>query len=117
VLLNFWATWCAPCRVEVPWLVEFYARYRADGLEILGINMDDGDREKVVNFAQEKHVQYPILLKDADVTAAYGGLHFLPQTFFVGRDGRITKRSFGILDKATFESDVLAALGLSSPAK
>jgi len=111
VLVNFWATWCAPCRVEMPWLAEFQQRYRRDGLVVVGISVDDGAREKVRSFTQGMKVNYAIALKDAAITDAYGGLRYLPQTFFVGRDGRIVARSYGIRDREAFEADVKRAMG------
>lgn len=112
VLVNFWATWCAPCRIEMPWLTEFDARYRGRGLTVLGISVDDGGRGRVERFVRERNVGYPILLNDADVEARYGGVRFLPQTFFVGRDGRILRRVYGIRTRADFEADIRSALGL-----
>jgi cytochrome c biogenesis protein CcmG/thiol:disulfide interchange protein DsbE len=112
VLVNFWATWCAPCRVEVPWLTEFDARYQAQGLTILGISVDDGGRERVASFVRERHVGYPIMLKDTGVDLRYGGVRFLPQTFFIGRDGRIIRQVYGIHTHADFEAGIRSALGL-----
>jgi len=112
VIVNFWATWCASCKVEIPWLVEFYKRYHAQGLEILGVSVDDGERERVAKFVHERGVNYTILLKDESAGEAYGGLRFLPQSFFVGRNGRILERTYGIRSKEDFEADVRGALGL-----
>ena len=115
VLVNFWATWCAPCRVEMPWLAEFDARYRTLGLTVLGVSVDDGGRERVAAFVRERRVSYPILLKDDDIERRYGGVRFLPQTFFIGRDGKIIRRVYGIRTRADFEADIRSALGLDSP--
>ena len=111
VLVNFWATWCAPCRVEMPWLVEFDARYRALGLTILGVSVDDGEQERMATFVRDYRVSYPILLKDDSVELRYGGVRFLPQTFFVGRNGRIIRRVYGVRTRADFEADIKNALG------
>jgi peroxiredoxin len=110
VLLNFWATWCAPCRVEMPWLVDFSRRYQGQGLEIVGVSVDDGDRERVAAFVRARNVNYTIVLKDKAVSDAYGGLRFLPQTFFIGRDGKVVKRTYGVRDKDDFENDIRQAL-------
>jgi peroxiredoxin len=110
VLLNFWATWCAPCRVETPWLVDLDQRYRSQGLTIIGVSMDDGSREAVAKFAKEYHVEYPVLIGTPAVADAYGGVRFLPQTFLIGRDGAIISRTFGIRDKASLEGDVRKAI-------
>lgn len=115
VLLNFWATWCTPCRVEMPWLVDFYDRYRASGLEIVGVAVDDDARDKVAAFVSAKNVNYTIVLKDEHVADAYGGLRFLPQTFFIGPDGKIIKQSYGVRGKDDFENDIRQALGTLRP--
>jgi peroxiredoxin len=110
VLLNFWATWCAPCRVEMPWLVDFYNRYQAQGLEIVGVSVDDDARDKVAAFIRARNVNYTIVLKDENVGDAYGGLRFLPQTFFIGRNGNIIKHTFGVRGKDDFENEIRQAL-------
>ncbi len=115
VLLNFWATWCAPCRVEMPWLVDFNNHYQRQGLEIVGVSVDDGDRDKVATFVGARHVNYTIVLKDEAVSVAYGGLRFLPQTFFIGRDGKITKWTYGVRSKEDFEENIRLALGTAPP--
>ena len=110
VLVNFWATWCAPCRVEMPWLAAFYDRYRGRNFEIVGIAMDDGDRDKVAEFAHDSHVGYTILLKDDAVGGSYGGARFLPQSFFVGPDGHILAHTIGMRSQQNIEADIVAAL-------
>jgi peroxiredoxin len=112
VLLNFWATWCAPCRVEMPWLVDFYSRYHAQGLEIVGVSVDDDAREKVAAFIRARNINYTIVLKDEAVADAYGGLRFLPQSFFIGRDGRVIKQTYGVRSKDEFEDDIRRAMGI-----
>ncbi len=96
----------------MPWLTEFDARYRAQGLTVLGVSVDDGGRERIESFVRERHVGYPILLKDADVDLRYGGVRFLPQTFFVSRNGTVINRVYGIRTRADFEADIRSALGL-----
>ena len=109
VLVNFWATWCGPCKMEMPWLAELQRRHRRDGLVVVGISLDDS-AERVREFAKIRNVSYTIALKDASVIQAYGGARFLPQTFFVGRDGNIVARSYGIVDRKTLEADVKRAM-------
>jgi peroxiredoxin len=113
VLLNFWATWCAPCSVEMPWLVEFDERYRTQDLQIIGVCVDDGDVRKIAEFVRQRNAKYPILLTDEAVSADYGGLRYLPQTFFIARDGAILKHVIGVRDKDDFEADVREALSIS----
>jgi peroxiredoxin len=107
VLLNFWATWCAPCRVEMPWLVELDKKYRPQGLVIVGVSIDDpGEDERVKQFIQERSVAYTILLGNQSVGDAYGGLRFLPETFFIDREGRIIKNTYGIRKQADLEEEI-----------
>ena len=115
VLVNFWATWCAPCRVEMPWLAAFYDRHRRENFEIVGIAMDDGDRDKVAGFARDAHVGYTILLKDDAVAASYGGARFLPQSFFISPDGHILAHTIGMRSKVDIGADILAALQRAEP--
>ncbi|HEX4330653.1 MAG TPA: TlpA disulfide reductase family protein [Usitatibacter sp.] len=110
VLVNFWATWCGPCKMEMPWLVDFQRRYADRGLAVVGISLDDGLPGRVLEFTQARGVNYPIALKDAAVAKAYGGVRYLPQSFFVGRDGTIVARSYGISDRAALESEVKRAM-------
>lgn len=106
MVLNFWATYCGPCRVEMPWLIDFYARYKSQGLEIVGISMDDGDQEQVAAFGKEFNVNYTIVMGNHAVGDAYGGARFLPQTFLVNREGRIIKSIVGIKSRNDFEESI-----------
>ena len=117
VLVNFWATWCAPCRVDMPWLADFYNRYAGRNFEIIGIAMDDGDRDKVAEFVRDTHVGYTVLLKNDDIGPAYGGARFLPQSFFVGPDGRILAHTIGIRSKDSIRADIMAAIERGARAK
>jgi len=112
VLLNFWATWCAPCRVEMPWLVEFHKQYESQGLEIVGVSMDDAGQETAIaDFIKERNVNYPILKGNNEVADVYGGLRFLPQTIFIDRDGNIVKTTYGIESKDKFEESIQHLVG------
>lgn len=111
VLLNFWATWCAPCRVEMPWLVELDQKYRTQGLQIVGVSLDEaGDVKEVASFAKQRGVQYQLLLGNSATADAYGGVRFMPQTFFIDSEGKITKATTGITNKNDFEEGVKALL-------
>jgi len=116
VLLNFWASWCAPCRVEMPWLTDLDKRLGARGLSVLGVSVDEpDDRERVARFIHDRPVGYPILLQDETVKSKYGGVQYLPQTFLIGRDGRILRRTYGIRSRADLEQSVRSALGSAPP--
>lgn len=104
VLLNFWATWCAPCRLEMPWLAELDQQYRPRGVEIVGVSLDDPGGEQAVNkFIAERAVRYPILIGNSSVADLYGGVRFMPQSFFIDRDGKIVKISLGLTGKRDLE--------------
>jgi len=106
VLLSFWAPWCAPCRVEIPWLVELDKKYRSQGLEIVGVALDATSKAEVAKYAKELHIGYTVLLGTPAVADAYGGVELLPQTVFISRQGTIVKSSSGAGDRAGLERDV-----------
>lgn len=110
LLLNFWASWCAPCRVEMPWLARTYNRYRSQGLTILGINMDDGDMPAVERFAREMGVTYPIARNNDAIVSAYGGVRFLPQSYLIGRQSEVLQRVFGMPSTSELEDAMVSAL-------
>ena len=110
VLLNFWAPWCAPCKVEMPWFEDFYKQYRLQGLEVIGVAVDFAGKDEVAKFVSVHHINYPILLGNNAVADAYGGLHFLPQTFLIDPDGRITKTVVGSTSKPEFENLIKQAV-------
>jgi peroxiredoxin len=106
VLLNFWATWCAPCRVEMPTLADLYNKYHAQGLEIVGVSLDDFRQERVARFVSEMKINYPILLGNQSVADLYGGGRLLPQTVFITRDGEILQTMIGMRDRKEFEAAI-----------
>jgi cytochrome c biogenesis protein CcmG/thiol:disulfide interchange protein DsbE len=112
VLVNFWATWCAGCRIEMPRLAKEYAQNRSKGLEIVGISMDDAGEDVVARFVRLNRIGYAIARGNAAVAAAYGGVRLLPQTFVVGRDGRIVTRIEGTPDERELHDTIRRALAL-----
>lgn len=114
VLLNFWATWCPPCKVEIPWFVDLQKQYGDQGLVVLGVAMDDAQQQEIAAFAQNMGVNYPILLGTNEVSDTYGGVEALPTTFYIGRDGKIVDRVFGLRSHREVEEQVKAALGTSA---
>ena len=85
VLVNFWATWCGACKLEMPWFEEFRQKYGPQGFEILGIDQDDAPNDEIAKVAKRLNVSYPILFPDAKVAPAYGAVDYLPESFYVGR--------------------------------
>jgi peroxiredoxin len=94
VLLDFWATWCVPCREEIPHFVELQDKYRERGLQIIGVSMDDSV-DPVRPFAQQFHMNYPVVMGNAKLGEEYGGVLGLPIAFLLDRDGRIAKKHIG----------------------
>jgi len=113
VLLNFWATWCGPCKIEMPWFVDFQKEYGSQGLQIVGVAMDDSSKEDIAKFAQDMGVNYPVLLGKEAVGDEYGGVPALPESFFIGRDGKIVDKIIGLKGKAEIEDSIKKALDTS----
>ena len=111
VLLNFWATWCAPCKIEMPWFVDLQKQYAAQGLQVIGVAMDDSGTETVAKFAKQMGVNYPVLIGKEAVGDAYGGVEFLPTTFIIDRQGKVVERIFGLAGRSEFEDNIKKALG------
>ncbi len=110
VLLNFWATWCSPCKIEMPWFVELQKQYGPEGLQVVGVAMDDASKEDIAKFAKDMGVNYPILIGKESVGDAYGGVQFLPTTYFIGRDGKVVGHEFGLKSRSEFEDNIKKAL-------
>jgi len=110
VLLNFWATWCGPCKIEMPWFVELQSKYGPEGLQIVGVAMDDASKEDIAKFAKDMGVNYPVLIGKEAVGDEYGGVPALPESFFIGRDGKIVDKIFGLKGKGEIEDAIKKAL-------
>jgi len=107
VLVNFWATWCAPCQIEIPWMIEFQKKYGPRGFTILGVSMDDDGKKAVMPFVeksrfdvdgQKEPIQYPILLGSDAATEKFGGIIGLPTSMLFSRDGKKIKTIVGLVD-------------------
>lgn len=110
VLLNFWATWCGPCKIETPWLVELQNQYGPQGLQIIGVEAGDDGKDEISKFAQDMRMNYPILLGKESVDDAYGGMPALPESFFIGRDGKIVDKIIGLRGREDIEESIKKAL-------
>jgi len=124
VLLNFWATWCGPCQVEIPWFQEFEQQYKSKGLEVVGVSMDEEGWQVVKPYITSHKLNYRILLGDDSVSQLYGGLDALPTTFLIDREGKFAfPPHVGLIGKNQYASEIQslleeksesAALGLQS---
>jgi thiol-disulfide isomerase/thioredoxin len=112
VVLDFWATWCGPCRIEIPGLIEMQSKYASRGFSVIGISMDD-ESGSVVEFYKEFKMNYPVAVGNQRVGEIYGGIFGLPTTFLIGRDGRIYAKHTGAPDPAVIEEEVLQLLAVS----
>ena len=109
VLLNFWATWCAPCRAEIPEFMTLQNRYGNQGLQIVGISLDD-DPQAVLAFYKQFKMNYPVAVGDASLAERFGGILGLPVTFLIGCDGRIQGKQSGQADILRIEREFKSAL-------
>ncbi|MHB8301601.1 MAG: TlpA family protein disulfide reductase [Acidobacteriaceae bacterium] len=106
VLINFWATWCGPCKLEMPWLIDLQKKYAAQGFTVLGISEDDGSVKDVSDFSSKMGVDYPILIGDDKLNKAYGGVDYLPTSYYIGRDGKVVVETGGIISQSEMEADI-----------
>ncbi len=112
VLIDFWATWCGPCKAEIPWLIELSKRYQADGLAVIGISMDDEGWDVVKPFMEKMEITYPILMGNKRAAYLYGDVEALPVAFFVDREQRVAAIHSGAAGKKQFERVIRALLGI-----
>jgi thiol-disulfide isomerase/thioredoxin len=106
VLLDFWATWCTGCKVEIPWYVEFQKKYEGKGLASIGVAMDEEGWEKVKPYLAEHPISYPVIIGDSDVGKKFGVIASLPVTLLIDRHGKIAESHLGMVEKDAFERDI-----------
>jgi thiol-disulfide isomerase/thioredoxin len=115
VVINFWATWCEPCQIEIPWMIAFQEKYAEKGFTLLGVAMDDEGKSVVAPYVEKTEfdvdghqmkMNYPILIGDDDLSSKFGGLIGLPTTVVVGRDGKIHKRFIGLVSHDELEKEI-----------
>jgi thiol-disulfide isomerase/thioredoxin len=113
VVLDFWATWCGPCKMEVPHLVNLQAKYRDQGLAIVGVSLDAGGAGDVKPFAEEHDVNYTMLLGNEEIARTYGNINAIPTTFVIDRNGKIVQRFIGYTAPEVFEQTIKPLLAAS----
>lgn len=106
VLVNFWATTCPPCTVETPWLVELQKQYAPQGFTVIGISEDFPPFSQVSAFVQKMGMDYPVVLANDAVGKAYGGIDFLPTSYYIGRDGKVQMEIAGVISKAEMQANI-----------
>ena len=111
LLVNFWATWCSPCVAEIPWFVEFQKKYGPQGLQVIGISLDEPGAKDVAPFASKHNMTYPVLLGDENTPGQFGGLLGLPTTFLVDRDGKFYSMYRGLVNRDKLEGELTTLLG------
>ena len=111
ILLNFWATWCGPCRAEIPDLVDLQNKYK-DRLQILGLVVDDDDQDAIKEFAGKFGINYPVAIAGDDIRFQYGGIAALPTSFVLDAEGRIVQKHEGLRDPVLYETEIRSLLGL-----
>ncbi len=112
VLLDFWATWCGPCKIEIPWFMEFEQQYKNKGFAVLGVSMDDDGWSVVKPYLEKLKVNYRIVLGNDKVGELYGGVDSLPTTFLIDREGRIASTHVGLAGgKEDFRNEIVHLLG------
>lgn len=116
VVVNFWATWCNPCREEIPDFVELYKEYRGRGVEIIGVSLDKGKEERVKAFVKEFGIEYPIVVGDIQVARQWL-VRGIPRTFIVDREGKVTQKIVGVTDKRSLETEIKPLLGTAQTAR
>jgi cytochrome c biogenesis protein CcmG/thiol:disulfide interchange protein DsbE len=110
VILNFWATWCGPCRQEIPGFIETYKSLHGKGVEIIGISLDEGGWDVVQPYVTKSNIPYPIVIGDQALTEAYGEINAIPTTFIINKEGKIATKHVGFLSKDQLEQQIKAVL-------
>jgi peroxiredoxin len=120
VLVNFWATWCAPCKVETPWIIKLREQYGPQGFEVIGVSTDDLDKDdkkqnaedkaEIAKFIENMHIDYPVVIDGDSISHPYGGIDALPSSFFIDRSGKVIAATVGLHDRDELEADIKKAL-------
>ena len=110
VVVDFWATWCPPCRAEIPGYIEMQKKYGKDGFVIVGISMDEKGPEHVKKFVEQQGINYPVVMGDDGIESAFGGVEAIPTTFLIDRAGNIRDRKVGAVEKTEYEQRILSVL-------
>jgi len=106
VVLDFWATWCPPCKAEIPDFIKLYSKYKDDGFQMLGVSLDQGGLKDVVPFIKDYGINYPVVLGTEEIVSAYGGIRGIPTTFVIDKKGYVRDEFEGYRPAPVFEKDI-----------
>ena len=110
VLLNFWATWCGPCQIEIPWFIDFQKDYKDRKFAVLGVSMDDDGWKSVKPYIEQRKINYQIVVGTEETSQLYGGIDSLPTTFIIDRGGRIAAAHTGLVSKSEYKDEIVKLL-------
>jgi peroxiredoxin len=110
VVVNFWATWCGPCRQEIPGFIDTYKNLRTKGVEFVGISLDEGGWDVVQPYVTKSNIPYPVVIGDQSLSEAYGGVNAIPTTFIITKDGNIAGKHVGYMSKEQLEKEIKSVL-------
>ena len=123
LLINFWATWCGPCKIETPWLIELQSEYGPKGFQVVGISTEGDDlkpddkegwahdKAAIAKFVKQEHMEYPVLINGDSLASAYGGLDVMPTSVYVNAEGKVVAVQLGITSKEDMAANIEKALG------
>lgn len=106
VLLNFWATWCGPCKIEIPWFIDFEQKFKDRGFAVLGVSMDEDGWEAVKPYIEKQKVNYRVVVASDEVADLYGGVSSLPTSFVLDRQGKIADVHVGLVSKSVYQNEI-----------
>ena len=106
VLLNFWATWCGPCKIEMPWFVDFQRKYKDQGFSVVAVSLDDEGWEVVRPFVEQYELNFPVVVGNDEMADEFGGVAALPTTFIIDKEGRIAATHAGLVSKSDYEDEI-----------
>jgi peroxiredoxin len=106
VLLNFWATWCGPCKIEMPWFVDFQRKYKDQGFSVVAVSLDEEGWDVVKPFAEDLKLNFPVLLGNDELADRFGGIQALPTTLIIDKEGRVVSSHMGLVSMSDYEDDI-----------
>lgn len=110
ILLNFWATWCGPCKIEIPWFIDFEQKYKDRGFAVIGVAMDDEGWEVVKPYLAQSKINYRVIMGNDSVASLYGNVESLPTTFILDQEGKIASTHIGLVSKSDYENEIVQLL-------